>query len=155
MPTCTQPAPRPRGLPPASGLVQLSEENAVATPWSILVVDDDDVVRSLLCVVLQQEGFLVWTAAGGVEAIDLLRGCGQTIDLVLLDLQMPGMDGLQTFAALRQFNPQIRCCLMSGLLRDSACEAARECEGVLLLPKPFNLVSLGESLRRLLDGAHR
>lgn len=153
MMNCLQPLLRPRGSPPAIDRDQRSEEPSVATPFSILVVDDDDVVRSLLRVVLQQEGFLVWTAADGAEAVNLFRGCGRPIDLVLLDLQMPGMDGLQTLAALRQLNPQLRCCLMSSLLRAPSGEAPGECDGVLLLPKPFNVESLGKILRRLLGGA--
>ncbi|MBL8798585.1 MAG: response regulator [Planctomycetia bacterium] len=127
----------------------------MATPPSILVVDDNDVVRSLLRVVLQQEGFVVWTAAGGLEAIDLFRSRNLSIDLVLLDVQMPGMDGLQTLAALRLLDPQVHCCLMSSLLRDQVSEDCGEWDGILFLPKPFDLKSLGQTLRRRLDGARK
>jgi len=155
MTTCPQPALRLLRSPPGTDRAQLSEETTVATPASILVVDDNDVVRSLLRVVLHQEGFLVWTATGGLEAIDLFRSRGQTIDLVLLDVQMPGMDGLQTLAALRQLDPQVHCCLMSSLLRDQVSEDCGEWDGVLFLPKPFNLESLGQTLRRRLDSARK
>lgn len=155
MTTCPQPVLQFLRAPPETDRDHLSEETSVATPLSILVVDDNDVVRSLLRVVLQQEGFLVWTAAGGLEAIDLFRNRGQSIDLVLLDLQMPGMDGLQTLAALRQLNPQVHCFLMSTLSRAQVSETHGERDGVLFIPKPFNLESLADTLRRRVDDVRK
>src|SRR5260370_467742 len=87
-----------------------------ATPrtYGILVVDDQASVGSVLDVALRQEGFTVWLAVNGQEALDLYRRCRRTIDAVLLDVRMPGWDGPRTLAALRELNPKIRCCFMSG-----------------------------------------
>src|SRR5262249_13388533 len=78
----------------------------------ILVVDDEDSVRRLLQIVLERQGFSVWSAADGRTAIRLYRQYRTTISLVLLDVRMPELDGPQTLAELREFNPAIRCCFM-------------------------------------------
>jgi CheY-like chemotaxis protein len=66
----------------------------MSTRGSILVIDDDDELRQTLCDVLDQEGYEVLSAAGGVEALEILRG-GARPQLILLDLMMPGMSGWQ------------------------------------------------------------
>ena len=80
----------------------------------ILVVDDDATVRTMLDIGLRHHGFAVWLAAGGQEAVEVFRRHGQAIDIVLLDVRMPGLDGPQTLAALQQIDPRVRCCFMSG-----------------------------------------
>lgn len=80
---------------------------------AILVVDDSAPVRLFLAAVLPRFGFRVRTAAGGREALDLYRLHGPDTDLVLMDVQMPDLDGPETLAALRHLNPAVRCCLMS------------------------------------------
>src|SRR6266511_1810436 len=87
---------------------QLPWGKAPARHPGVLVVDDDALLRTLLYEVLRQEGFAVWTAANGFEALtlyDLQRGA---IDLVLLDVNMPGRDGPETLAALRRRGPVYR-----------------------------------------------
>src|SRR5690349_11978266 len=75
----------------------------------VLVVDDQEGVRGVLGAMLRQEGFAVWLAADGWEAIDLYRSRRAAIDLVLLDVRMPGLDGPATLAALRGLDPRVRC----------------------------------------------
>ena len=114
----------------------------------ILVVDDEAAVRSFLKAALELQGFTVWLAEKGVEAVDLYARQRSAIDLVLLDVRMPGLDGPHTLAALRRLDPDVRCCFMSGhtgeyteaelLLRGAACVFA----------KPFRLSELGALLCR-------
>jgi CheY-like chemotaxis protein len=66
---------------------------------SVLVVDDDATVRALLTAVFSGAGLRVLSAAGGVEALDVLDG--DSVDIVVTDAQMPGMDGAELVAALR------------------------------------------------------
>src|SRR5262245_8510334 len=80
----------------------------------ILVVDDDRVVRALLNVLLNRHGCVVWLTADGYQALKVYEGHRQDIDLVFLDVHMAGLDGPHTLTALRQLNPQLRCCFMSG-----------------------------------------
>src|SRR5207253_1417370 len=80
----------------------------------VLVVDDEPAVRTLLQLSLGHHGFTVWSAAGGKAAVELYRQHQAEIAVALLDVQMPGLDGPWTLIALRQINPQVRCCFMSG-----------------------------------------
>ncbi len=80
----------------------------------ILVVDDDPMLRALLTVTLQKSGFTVWPATGGAEAIQVYQRQRSRIDVVLLDVRMPGLDGPHTLAKLQRLNPAVACCFMSG-----------------------------------------
>lgn len=115
----------------------------------ILVVEDDAAVGEMLEVVLRNYGFVVKLALSGQEAIELYQQQHQTIALVLLDVQMPKMDGPTTLAALKKIRPNLRCCFMSGhtgkydtdeLLGMGACH---------VFPKPFP--NLGLFTRLLWD----
>src|SRR5262245_38673653 len=86
---------------------------APATP-SVLVVDDDPGVRRLLDRALPLHGFRVRLAAGGPEALDVFEAHHPDIDLVLLDVRMPTLDGPATLAALARIKPDVRCVFMSG-----------------------------------------
>jgi CheY-like chemotaxis protein len=79
----------------------------------ILVVDDQEHLRGMLRIGLRQAGFSVWLAANGREALDLYRSYRAVIDVVLLDVHMPDLDGPQTLAELQRLSPQIRCCFLS------------------------------------------
>jgi len=78
---------------------------------TVLVVDDEESVRSMVAVLLQKEGYQVSTAPGGVEALDLLGE--QPFDLVLSDIRMPRMDGLQLLDRIRALYPEITVVMMS------------------------------------------
>src|SRR5690606_22180592 len=79
----------------------------------VLLVDDDDTVRRVAERMLVRAGFEVMAAAGGMEALDLFANHGP-FDLVVLDLTMPGMNGVEVFHALRKADPHVRVILMSG-----------------------------------------
>jgi len=91
---------------PEAGAVQEVEEaspsgqEAPSPPGRVLVVDDDAVTRTMLQALLQKRGFEVCLAGSGMEAIDLARA--QRPDLILLDIVMPGVDGLQMFTVFRE-----------------------------------------------------
>ena len=115
----------------------------------ILVVDDEDSVRGLLQIVLQRQGFDVWLAADGFQACKLYDRFRSQIDLVLLDVRMPGWDGPRTLAELRRLNPDLPCCFMTG-------QAGEYSEGQLLVlgasrvfAKPFALASVRTALWEL------
>jgi CheY-like chemotaxis protein len=80
----------------------------------ILVVDDQAFDRVMLDIELRRHGFAVWLASDGQEALELYQRHRAEIELVLLDVRMPGMDGPETLAALRALNPEIRCCFLAG-----------------------------------------
>jgi DNA-binding NtrC family response regulator len=81
---------------------------------TILIVDDEVALGKMLCLIFRREGFQVHYAIDGSQAIDLYRRHRVAIDLVLMDVRMPGQDGVQTLAALQELDPDVRCCFMSG-----------------------------------------
>ena len=115
----------------------------------ILVVDDDAGIRELLNSWLMKQGYGVWVAATGAEAIDHYTHYRDAISVVLMDVNMPGMDGPQTLAALRELDPQVCCFFMNGRVSNHT-EAALVALGVKeVVQKPFRLIDIGQRLWKL------
>jgi two-component system cell cycle sensor histidine kinase/response regulator CckA len=114
----------------------------------VLVVDDDEAVRELACEFLERANFEVLTADGGAEAIRIFDARCQEIDVVLLDLSMPDIDGRQTFAALRRRCPNTPVILVSGYSEEIAAERfVAEEPGIEFLAKPYSAEDLVERIR--------
>jgi CheY-like chemotaxis protein len=109
---------------------------------AVLVVDDDRMMRALLTRILETEGWRVYSAADGVEALDLLTGSA-VVDIVVTDVMMPRMDGRELAAELGKRFPRLPVLLISG-----AHLGGRSPIGPLL-PKPFTPMSLLSSIREL------
>jgi CheY-like chemotaxis protein len=119
------------------------------TEKCILVVDDESGVRKLLCAVLRQYGFGVREASSGEEAVALYEQHRADIDLVLLDVRMETLNGPDTLAALRRFDPLVRCCFMSGHAGDYSNNDPLALGACHVFSKPFR--SLNELTRTLVD----
>ena len=118
---------------------------------SVLVVDDDPIIRNLALEVLGEEGYRVVGAGSGEEAVRAARR--QPFDLAVLDWNMPGMNGIETFRALRGFRPALAGLMITGYGSPDLLERARD-EGITeFLMKPFTLQSLAEAVGRL-SAAH-
>jgi len=112
----------------------------------VLVVDDEDRVRLVICRSIEKAGFTVVPASSGQEALEILGERHREIAVVLLDLTMPGMDGQQVFEAVRALNAQLPVLLMSGF---SESEATAKFAGQGLagfIQKPFEISALVERL---------
>ncbi|MEJ5330739.1 MAG: PAS domain S-box protein [Desulfobaccales bacterium] len=110
---------------------------------TILVVDDEPLLRKVAAKLLQKLGYQVLEAPDGESAIALFREKGAQIDLVLLDMIMPGMDGHQTLERLRALNPTIPVLMCSGYSEE---ENLRLPAGVSFLPKPYPLETLSQQV---------
>ncbi len=115
----------------------------------ILVVDDEPAIRTLLQAALPRYGFQVLVAASGQEALAIYQEHRTEIAAVLLDVQMPGLDGPQTLCTLQAIDPQVRCCFMSGNLGDYGEQELLELGAALVIPKPFRLAEIIQALQRL------
>ncbi len=143
-------------LLPAAPLAEESAETApqAASAWSgggrVLLVDDEETLRALGRAMLERLGFEVVTASDGREAVALYRQHRDEIDLVLLDLTMPHMDGEEAFRELRQINPEVRVVLCSGYTEQdvTARFAGKGLAG--FIQKPYTLQDLSERLRSCL-----
>jgi len=111
---------------------------AAAATARVLAVDDEDLVRGILAEMLEAAGYAVATRASGTEAVEYYREHSREIDLVIVDMMMPGMDGHETFRALRAINPDVRVLMASGHSLDDSIQATLR-EGVCgFLTKPFD-----------------
>jgi CheY-like chemotaxis protein len=117
----------------------------------VLVVDDDPLVRTMVQLALKQNGFEVWLAPNGREAILLYLKEQESIAVVLLDVRMPGLDGPTTLEALRALNPDVRACFMSGEFANYEPEELMQ-RGAYLISKPFDLDHLANTLGLLVHG---
>lgn len=119
----------------------------------VLVIDDEETIRSVTADMLGELGFEAVEAASGEEGLALLAEAGSGIDIVLLDQVMPGMDGVSTFRELRRIRPDIKVVLASGF---SQLEVSERFAGLGLngfLSKPYVMKELADELSLALRGA--
>lgn len=115
---------------------------------TILVVDDDPTLRRVARKLLEKLGYRVREAASGEQALQIYAQHQEEIDLVLLDVLMPGLNGLMTMERLRALNPQVRILLVSGI-GDTSEENLPQ--GVEFLTKPFPLGLLSQKVAAALS----
>ncbi len=119
------------------------EAPARSPPLVILVVEDDDAVRKMLGTALGSFGFDAKLAASGDAAIKIYQQ--QPVDLVLLDVRLPILDGPSTLRALQDLDPDVVCVFVSADTGHYTYEELLNFGAVDILPKPFHL----EELRRV------
>lgn len=125
--------------------------NSALGTETILLVEDEHPVRSLVATVLTTRGYTVLQAANGMEAIDILREQGKQIDLLLSDVMMPGMNGPQAAEAMLRLNPQLRVMFMSGYTDAEIPLDSRSNDECIWLRKPFTSNDLAARVRKALN----
>ncbi len=117
----------------------------------ILLVDDEKDVREVGGALLEALGYGVFSASSGPEALALYLGKRQEIHLVILDMVMPGISGEETFAKLREVDPEVKVILSSGYSIDSRIRNIMErgCKG--FLQKPYTMKELSRIVRSVLS----
>ena len=118
---------------------------AFASSMRVLVIEDNDGLRDYLRVALETQEYEVLTARDGQEALAYLNG--HPVDVVLTDIFMPEMDGIEIIAALRKQFPEIRVIAMSGRPGVDYLSVARELGVTRTLRKPFELNELLAALK--------
>jgi CheY-like chemotaxis protein len=118
----------------------------------VLVVDDEHLVRIMVQLGLERNGFDVWLASNGQEAIDLYREHRENIAVVLLDVRMPGLDGPETLEVLHQMNPDVPACFMSGDTGAYEPDELVQRGAAYFIAKPFRLDDLANILGQLAHG---
>ncbi len=106
----------------------------------VLVVDDDRTMVKTLTDVLEMKGFAVGNAYSGEEAVN--AAASQPFDVVLMDVKMPGMDGVDAFKAIRQMRPDLMVVLMTAYAAQDRLAEAERCGVWRVLSKPVNVPGL-------------
>jgi len=120
-------------------------------PETVLLVDDEDMIIEVGAEILEALGYKVLTARNGQEALEVFKANRDRVDIVVLDMIMPGMGGGDAYDQLREIDPNVKVLLSTGYsLRGEASEILkRGCNG--FIQKPFNIKMLSQKLREILD----
>jgi signal transduction histidine kinase/CheY-like chemotaxis protein len=125
-------------------------QRAVPGSGTVLVVDDDTMVRRAVATTLRSLGYLTFEAASGREAIDLFRKHHALIRAVVLDVIMPGMGGSATFRAMREVDPDVSVLLMSGYTMNEHVQALLDAGARGFVMKPYSVDTLARTLAGVL-----
>ncbi len=133
----------------------VSEGNIANGSETILLVDDEQMIIDVGKAMLKRVGYHVITAKCGQDAIDVITRAGSEIDLVILDMIMPGMDGGKTFDRIREIRPRLPVMLSSGYaINDQASKIMRKgCNG--FIQKPFSVSEISKKIRKIWESKSR
>jgi CheY-like chemotaxis protein len=113
---------------------------------TVLVVDDEDIIRELLGEMLEELGFKVISARDGTEALAIYCEQWQEIDVVIVDMIMPGLSGREAFVEMKRINPSVRVILSTGFTKEGAVQETLD-EGIAwFIQKPYRLEELSEAM---------
>jgi CheY-like chemotaxis protein len=119
---------------------------------TVLVAEDNDMVRDLACRVLERQGYAVFTAATGGEALQRLEGRQGPVHLLLTDVVMPDMDGMALSEKVAERHPGVKVLFMSGYTENVIAHHGVLREGVHFIQKPFSVADLARKIREALEG---
>jgi CheY-like chemotaxis protein len=128
-----------------------SESALLEGSETLLLVDDEPLVIQATEGMLGRLGYTLLTAGSGQEALTLFEREHARIDLVILDMIMPGMNGSETFDRLQAVDPQVKVLLSSGYSRSGQAEAILSRGGRGFIPKPFDMTAISRKIREILD----
>lgn len=121
----------------------------------VLVVDDNDVVRDLLERMLRELGYDVVSVPSGEDAVALFPALRTAINVVMLDMYMPGLDGAATFRALRAIDPTTRVVICSGEVNREQVQGLIDDGACGFVSKPFNVATVAEAIAEALASPAR
>jgi len=117
----------------------------------VLIVDDEQVVRRALQRILERDGHQVTLAERGQEAIDLYAARWRDLDVVVLDVTMPDIDGREVLRRMREVNPDVRAVLSSGYTVES--DPSLSIAGTWVLEKPYTPDQVRVAIADAMEGA--
>lgn len=116
---------------------------------TVLFVDDDELLREMACNLLEALGYAVVTAGSGREALRIYTGGAYSIDLLMLDMTMPEMDGAEVLHELRQSGSKVPVLLSSGYTRENISSKMAEDELTMFIQKPYTIDGLKSALEEV------
>ena len=118
---------------------------------SLLVVDDESSLRTLLAAAFTRKGYHVTTAATGLEAIEIVADANRPLDAVLLDLNMPGTNGVQVLKVIRECRPELPVLVISGHITPEVRAEFQTMNQRDFIQKPYRLDEVGRRLRTIFE----
>ncbi|RJP68496.1 MAG: response regulator [Candidatus Abyssobacteria bacterium SURF_17] len=115
----------------------------------VLIVDDNEDVRQLFYDIVELSGFTPRAVGSGVAALQQLKTT--PFDLVILDMRMPDLNGLDTFKAIRQFNSSVPVVLTTGFGMDKSVQEALSMGALLCIEKPFNVARTMKTIQDIVE----
>lgn len=137
----------PPGAPQKSAGLHPSKARA-----TLLLVDDEETIRYINQEILTQSGYQTLLASTGEEALSIYSERAQKVDLIVLDLAMPGMGGARALAKLKELNPAVKVIIASGYLDAALTKELKRLGVNAFLNKPYPLTKLVETVQEVLAG---
>lgn len=142
-------------LPPSNHKAQdepQKESRIYKGTETILLIDDEQMIIDVASRILEELGYKVLSATSAKKGIEIFQNSKEIINLVVLDMIMPGISGKEAFDILRQADPSVKVLLSSGFSVDSQAKdiMAAGCRG--FIQKPFTMAQLSQKVRQILDG---
>ena len=119
---------------------------------TVLLVEDEDAVRLFGARALRNKGYTVLEAENGEDALDVINATDGTIDLIISDVVMPGMDGHTLVRLVRHELPDVKVIRMSGYAEDVFQDEIERDPTIQFLPKPFSLRGLAAKVKDVMKG---
>ncbi|MEW5804293.1 MAG: response regulator [bacterium] len=135
----------------SSSAVKGCGESVSEGEGTVMVVEDEHLVRKMTFNILARSGYKVFCAANGEEALDLYKKNENLIDLVILDMIMPKKDGLETFKELKEINRDIRVVISTGYLPNHISSEFLKGGAVGFIQKPYTAMELSKMVKRILS----
>lgn len=121
------------------------------TERGILLVEDEELLRTLMEDYLGERGFRVFSARDGAEAVHLYRENWNTIQIVFSDVDLPMLNGLDAFQRMKEINPDVRVIFASGSLNPSLKHQLRQAGAKRFVQKPYGLDDILKTIREVLQ----
>ncbi len=143
LPCVGEAQPMPSSSPSASAI-------EASLSAKVLVIDDEEIIREVVRDVLEEVGIEVVVATGGAQGVELFREQAESIDAVLLDMTMPGMDGVTCFRHLQEVRPDARVVVLSGYSEQDVLEEFGQNQLAGFVHKPFDPQQLQRLLKQVI-----
>lgn len=138
---------------PAASVIERSEreEFVKGGTETLLIVEDEEMLRKLIRTVLVGEGYRVMMAADGAEAVAMYRDHGQAIQLVISDLDLPRLNGEQVLKAIREINPAAKFIIATGFIEPEVRSEIEQAGATTIIQKPYQPDDVLAKVRNVLD----
>src|ERR1700722_3781883 len=143
--------PRHRGEVPAEQATELVAAEHAATGETVLVIEDEPVVRGVILEMLGEQGYRTLEAVDGPSGLRILR-TGERIDLLVTDVGLPGMNGRQLADQARETRPDLKILFITGYAESAAMADGFLQPGMEMITKPFDLENLSQRIRGMISG---